>query len=333
MIIKKFLNGIISLLFIGLLVAVTYFWLTNYSSKNNPVLDLSSFNINSNEDNDKKENDYNECLNKQFSENELTDDLVQIEDSLINLITQNKYNASFYYEDITTGFSYSYLADKTYYGCSLIKILDALYLIDKASIGEINLDEETIVYTSNYKVAYSSGMAKRSIGEKITLRDLITYAVSVSDNTAHLMLIDYIGFNNLKSYGQSLGAKVVLTGGDKFGNQTAYDTNIYLKEAYNIITNNEQYGEFLKEIMDNDERNDFNTEDIKIYHKYGSYDINYHDIGLSLEERPYAISILTLHELSNHKEVIQSIHSKIRELHFKFYENRKNNCYKEVYEN
>ena len=279
-----------------------------------------------------KENEYNACLAQGVREEEkalLADKVSEID----SFIANNHYEASVFYEDLSTGFQYKYNEDVVYYGCSLIKIVDALYLINQAINGEVNLDTETVKYTSNYKMAYSSGMAERSIGEQVSLRDLLTYAISVSDNSAHLMLLDYIGFSTLKAYGQSLGAKVILTGGDNFGNQTAEDTNIYLKEAYRIIKENEEYGSFLKKIMDNNERNAFNTEDVHIYHKYGSYGSNYHDIGLNLDDpHPYAISILTLHENRNYEEVVQNIHAKIRELHNEFYLQRENFCHSKIYE-
>lgn len=279
-----------------------------------------------------QEENYKACLTREFNEEEMTEALEKKQKEVDAFITANRYQTSVLYEDLTTGFSYTYKPTTVYYGCSLIKIVDAIYLINKAIVGEVDLDTETVTYTANYKKAFSSGMATRSIGEKVTLRDLITYAITVSDNSAHLMLLDYIGFNTLKVYGQSLGAKVILTGGDNFGNQTAEDTNIYLKEAYKIITENEEYGPFLKSIMDNNERNAFNTDEIKIYHKYGSYGDYYHDIGLSLDdENPYAISILTLHENSGYLQVVQGIHEKIRELHSAFYENRKSMCQLEVY--
>lgn len=280
----------------------------------------------------KQEESYNSCLKRAFLESELTENLLAIKNDINSYIRKNQYQVSVFYEDITTGFTYSYNSSTVYYGCSLIKLVDAIYLINKAIAGEINLDTETVTYKEEYVKPYSSGMVKRKFGEKVTLRDLITYAISVSDNSAHLMLLDYIGFSNLKEYGQSLGAKVILTGGDNFGNQTAEDMNIYLKEAYKIINGNEEYGSFLKDIMDNNERNAFNTDTIKIYHKYGSYGDNYHDVGLSLEENPYTISILTLHENSGYKKIVQEIHEKVRTLHHAFYENRKSLCYIEAFE-
>lgn len=277
---------------------------------------------------------YNDCLARSYTEAELTDELQNKKQEVNNLIVKNNYKTSVYYEDIVTGFTYTYNPSTVYYGASLIKLVDALYLIHKATLGEINLDTETITYNASYKKSFSSGLAKHNYGDKVTLRELITHAISVSDNSAHMMLYDYIGRENLKAYGQSLGGKVIMTGSDKFGNQTAEDTNMYLKEAYKVITENEEYGPFLKEIMDNNERNSFNTEIVKIYHKYGACDpYYYHDIGLSLEEHPYAISILTLHENSNYKEVIQNVHAKIIELKDLFYETRENACHLEVYGN
>lgn len=280
------------------------------------------------------EEKYSTCLTKPFTLEELTEELQNKKKEINNLIVKNNYKTSIYYEDIVTGFTYTYNPTTVYYGASLIKLVDALYLIHKATLGEINLDTETITYNATYKKAFSSGLEKHAYGDKITLRELITHAISVSDNSAHMMLYDYIGRENLKSYGQSLGGKVIMTGSDKFGNQTAEDTNFYLKEAYKIITENAEYGPFLKEIMDNNERNSFNTETVKIYHKYGACDpYYYHDIGLSLEEHPYAISILTLHENSNYKEVVQNVHAKIIELQNLFYETRENTCQLEVYGN
>lgn len=289
-------------------------------------------NQNQEDDKKQKENDYNNCLNRVYDERDYDIETLNIKQEISNFIKSKNYQVSIYYEDILTGFTYTYNPKTIYYGCSLIKLVDALYLINKAIVGEIDLDKETITYTANYKASDSIKMAKRKIGEKVSLRDLIDYAISVSDNTAHFMLIDYIGINNLKAYGKSLGAKVILTGGDSFGNQTAEDTNIYLKEAYKIINENSEYGPFLKKIMDNNERNAFNKENIKIYHKYGSYGPNYHDIGLSLENYPYTISILTLHENKNYIEVVQNIHEKIIRLHNEFHKNREDLCYREIYE-
>lgn len=271
------------------------------------------------------EKKYTACLNKDFNEEEVTEDIKKLTASLDNLL--KKYNVFVNYEDLNTGFLYKYKEDEMVYGASLIKLVDALYLYDN----KVDFNE-TVTYESKYIKKYSSGMDKRTIGEKVSLKDLMNYSLSVSDNTAHMMLIDYIGYNNLKSYGKSLGANAILSGSDKYGNQTASDTNIYLKKAYEIMTKYDN-GSLLKEYMSNDYQNHLYLDNEKsIAHKYGSHDIYFHDIGIVFDENPYTISILTLHGKGNYKEIIKEIHQNINALHNEFNENRKNICYNEVYE-
>lgn len=238
-----------------------------------------------------KNKQYEICLSQPFIDSEITNTILLKKQEIDSLINNNNYSVSVVYEDLTTNYSYTYKPTKVYYGASLIKLVDAIYLINQASKNIIDLDDEKILYESKYKRLYSSGMEKRSIGENVSLRDLITYAISVSDNTAHIMLIDYIGFDQLKKYGKSLGAKNILVGKDLFGSQSAEDTNLYLKEAYRLIKDNDEYGPFLKNIMDNNWNNAFNNDKFKIYHKYGNYENYFHDIGLNLSENPYVESI------------------------------------------
>lgn len=273
-----------------------------------------------------------ECVRKEFSDEDLTQDLIEkIEE--INTYIDKNYNASVVYEDIITGFKYAYNDDTVYYGASLIKLVEVMYIFDEAERGNIDINE-TITYTSNYKKTYSVGMEKHKIGDEVSLKELISYAIMYSDNSAHFMLSDYIGKENLKKYGKSLGAKYTLYGTDTFGSQTAFDTNIYLEHAYEIIENNDEYGPLLKEYMMNTYYNSLyltDEENNNVAHKYGWYSYYYHDIGIVYESRPYLISILTLHGNDNYEDVVKDIHEKVNELHNLFYENRKDACMIEIY--
>lgn len=279
---------------------------------------------------EEKEAKYNECLKKDIGEEEITEEILNMQEKLNNML--KKYNVAVYYEDLNSGFNYKYKETKVIYGASLIKLVDALYLYDK----KIDLNN-TMVYKSKYIITPARGMKTRKLGESITLNDLINYSLSVSDNTAHAMLLDYIGYNNLRDYGRSLGATAILkNSGEKYGSQIAQDTNIYLKKAYEIMTNTSKYkdGYLLREYMSNDFQNYLlldNEQDIA--HKYGSYDNYFHDIGIVFDENPYTISILTLHGNGNYKKIINMIHKEINELHLTFRNNRKNSCYVEIYEN
>lgn len=279
------------------------------------------------QENDREEK-YNKCLKKEVTDAEINEEISRIQDELNTML--KKYNVAVYYEDLNSGFSYKYKETKVIYGASLIKLVEALYLYDN----EIDLNN-TMVYKSKYISTPAKGMRTRKLGENITLNDLMKYSLSVSDNTAHEMLLDYIGSKNLRDYGKSLGATAILkSGSEKYGSQTAKDTNIYLKRAYEIITNTDKYqdGILLREYMTNDYQNYLlidNENDIA--HKYGSYENYFHDIGIVFDENPYTISVLTLHGNGNYKSIIKNIHKKINELHLIFRNNRETNCYIEVY--
>lgn len=278
--------------------------------------------------------EYNNCLKKPYTEEEMNEN-VQIKVNEINDYIRKNYSASVVYNDVTTGFYYKYNEDKIYYGASLIKLVEAMYIFDKANNGEIDIND-TIKYTSNYKVAYSDGMSKRNIGENISIKDLISYILKYSDNTAHFMLMDYIGKQNLKDYGKKLGAKNILNGSDTFGYQSAEDTNIYLRHAYEIINSGSNYGKMLKEYMTNTYYNSLYLTDEfnnNVAHKYGWYSSVYHDIGIVFEEHVYYISILTSHGNGDYTKIVNNIHKKINELHHLFHEERKNSCHLEIYGN
>lgn len=284
------------------------------------------------EEQEKMLKEYNKCLVESYNEEELNGTIKNKISEIDNYIKQN-YSASVFYNDVTTGFNYKYDEEAIYYGASLIKLVEAMYIFDKASNGEIDIND-TIKYTSNYKSAYSDGMSKRTIDEDVSIKDLISYAIKYSDNTAHFMLSNYIGKENLKNYGKSLGAKNILTGGDSFGNQSASDTNIYLKHAYKIINSGSEYGKLLKDYMTNTYYNSlYLTQEANnnVAHKYGWYSSYYHDIGIVFEENTYYISILTNHGNGDYKTVVNNIHKKINELHHLFHEERQNNCHIKIY--
>jgi len=273
-----------------------------------------------------KEEKYNKCLNKAFEVTEVTEEIDSLQNELNSIL--KKYNVSVYYEDINSGFDFKFNEDKIIYGASLIKLVDALYLYDN----DVDFSD-TMVYESKYIKGSSTGMDKRTVGEAVSIKDLMNYSLSVSDNTAHVMLVDYIGYNNLRDYGRSLGATAILSGvgGEKYGNQTARDTNIYLKRAYEIMSEDED-GNYLKEFMSNDYQNHLFLDNEKdIAHKYGSYDRYFHNIGIVFDDYPYTISVLTEHGNDNYKEIIKIIHEKINEVHLTFRNNRADVCYKEVY--
>lgn len=276
---------------------------------------------------------YEDCLRRPFTEDEMSAEIQESEQALTAYLAKN-YKTSVMYEDLTTSFSYSYQPSTIYYAASTIKALDALYIYTKAAEGKLDLDE-TMVYSSKYRWGSSKEMSKLKYGTKVSLRNLVKYAVTVSDNSAHQMLVSYIGRDTLKEFGKSLGASNTLVGADNFGNIDVSDALIYMKAIYQFIENNASLGEELKSYFVQAEQNDLELKELGILaaHKYGQYASYYHDIGIVYDSRPYVVAILTLEGRSGYEAKVQDIHAHVYALHQLYYETKEKLCETEVYGN
>ena len=213
---------------------------------------------------------------------ETTKENYNINDPIVKYIKEKKYNVSIGYYNLVTGEKYLYQENKIYYGASLIKTLDAIYLYDKGLVND-------------------------------AIRPYIDKAISVSDNDSHHYLVNYIGKSNLKNYGIGLGAYNTLSGNDYYGNTTVKDQIIYLKKLYNISKDNDE----LKSYFINNYGNYLKINDIEVMHKYGYYGQYYHDVGIVLDDEPYIVVILTNHGNDNKKEIINNLSNLMYKYHKK----------------
>lgn len=211
-------------------------------------------------------------------------------DELENYIKNNNYNLSIGYYNIKDDFTYKYNEDKLYYGASLIKTLDALYVYEKMNITN-------------------------------DLKNNVKLAIEKSDNKAHQFLVKTIGFNNLKNYGFSLGAQNILTNGNElYGYTNVSDQLIIWQELYHYINDiniDSSKREELKNYFINNYYNYLKFESSPIImHKYGYYDKYFHDVGIVLASSPYIIVILTK-ETKNNFGIVTEISRKIYTIHKK----------------
>ena len=309
-------NIVFKLLVIVLLAAILIFAFTNKSkpTKKEKENTLVKFILNEK----RRVEKINECMANSDVPDEVKEDLVPVEEELHSYL--KNYNIGFKYQEKSYDYELDYRSSQVYYGASLIKLLDADYLLDKGL--DLSLTKK---YEAKYVKPFSDKMAKRKLGEQVSLKDLMNYAISVSDNTAHLMLIDYIGFSDLQEYGKSLGGKVTLQGTDKFGAQTADDMIIYLNKAFELINENEN-GHLLKEAMLNTEVNYLNFDDVVFGHKYGSWSIYFHDVGIYFSDKPYLIAVLTTSD--KNKKVVTEVSKKVYKLHTTLVDSKNNYCKK-----
>ena len=281
-------------------------------------------NLNVGDDEVFNEIDVKECMIDNYNTVINDAEIMNKENELTAYFSSN-YNMSLYYKDINLGYNYIYNSDQQYYAASTIKMLDAIYIYDKAINGDLNL-EDTVTYERKHHLGASFEMQNYNYGDKVSLRNLVNYAVSVSDNTAHKMLIDYIGKLNLRSYGLNLGAKLTLLG-DDFGTIDVNDSMVYLDKLYELISLDNDLARELAGYFINSDQNYLTINGFKALQKYGEYDFYYHSNGIVLTDNPYEISILTLHGKDNFEKVIKDINAKVFELHELFYKKMNDLCY------
>ena len=198
-------------------------------------------------------------------------------------IKNNKLSISVLYNDIMNGYTYTYNPNSVYYGCSLIKTLDAMYVYENMEVTD-------------------------------RLRTNVKKAIEVSDNDAHYSLVNTIGKSRLASYGKSLGAKYVLTTGDYYGNTTVYDQQVYMKHLFKLIYTLPNGSELIKFFSSNFKKYmDFEGAP-HIIHKYGRISGHYfHESAIILDEHPYILTILTQED--DKKYIMTELSKKFYKLH------------------
>lgn len=299
-----------------------------YQTKDNKI-EIVESNIVANEEiseNLELQVEYEKCLSNSYLSVETVEEI----NSFLN--KYNDFNYGIYFEDINNNYKILKNENSSFYAASLIKLFDATYLIEKSNNNEINLEETTITYTSKYIRAYSDNMQQHQLGDKVSLKDLISYILLTSDNSAHEMLFDYIGVNNLKNYGQSIGVNLSISDYDHFGYLTVTDTNKILAKIFDLIKLNNENSKLLKENMNNNYFNSLNFNDIEVLHKYGSYDPYFHDIGIYNDpEYPYYISIMTTINEQPSPNEITELHKEIKAIYDNNLQKKAEYCYKSIY--
>lgn len=205
----------------------------------------------------------------------------------INELTNylNDYNISVGYINIKSNFIYLYKENKIYYGASLIKTLDAMYV-------------------------YENGILNTEIKNKVKL------AISKSDNNSHIYLMNYIGFDTIDNYAMSIGGNK-LKCNNYFCDTTVTEQLTYLSHLYKVIKNND-IGNELKSYFVNDYGNylsfDYSFSNL---HKYGNSNEYFHDVGIFDTDNPYIIVVLTKEKNNGEKyvaDIIRHISKEISEL-------------------
>lgn len=183
-------------------------------------------------------------------------------------IEENGLDVAFGYVGLNNDKEYYRQADRVFYGASLVKTVDAMYMYEKN------------VFPS---------------GSKWLLANAITY----SRNDAHMELVKMLGKENLKTYAKEIGMKYhlepssIYTDAYYFCDTTVEDQLAAFIHLYEL-TNTLENGWELKNYYLNNYWHELRFLGIPdTMSKNGLYGKYYHESGVVLDEEPYAVAILT----------------------------------------
>ena len=209
--------------------------------------------------------------------------------------------------DLTDSHQYNLHADDVYPQASSVKIAVLAELYRQAQQGKLKLTDFYTVTASDL-VPDSDIMGGLTPGvTKLTLRDLATIMVAVSDNSATNVLIDRVGMDNVNTLMTSLGLPhtrlrrkmmdLKAAGEGRENVSTPREMATLLEQLYRgKVLNKEMTDDFFKVLSTHKDSwiPRYLPEGLKIANKPGSLEGVRNDSGvIFLEHRPYIICVMT----------------------------------------
>ena len=209
--------------------------------------------------------------------------------------------------DLTDSHQYNLHADDVYPQASSIKIAVLAELYRQAQQGKLKLTDFYTVTASDLvpDSDIMGGLTPRVT--KLTLRDLATIMVAVSDNSATNVLIDRVGMDNVNTLMTSLGLPhtrlrrkmmdLKAAGEGRENVSTPREMATLLEQLYRgKVLNKEMTDDFFKVLSTHKDSwiPRYLPEGLKIANKPGSLEGVRNDSGvIFLEHRPYIICVMT----------------------------------------
>lgn len=179
-------------------------------------------------------------------------------------------------------------AEDTFFAASIGKLPALLSLYESAAAGEVDLDDEISIYSSDVQ-SYGTGVLHTyPVGTKITLRECAYYLMNQSDNTAWAMLTRYLGMDEIQSDTSSIGARNTAYWDPN--TTTADDVLLMLEKVVEpSFTSPELSKEMLASMTDTDFEDRIPAglpPDVRVAHKIGSFESSFSDAGIVFYKDP-----------------------------------------------
>ena len=189
--------------------------------------------------------------------------------------------------DPSAGETVSLNADRRFVAASLSKLYALLTLYRAVSQGEMSLDDEITMRSSDVW-AYGTGVlskypSKYPVGYTMTLRECAKFMIKESDNTAELMLNRYLEEERIEAELRRIGADSTRYW-NPINTTTPHDILLVLKKIADPSYTSPRLSADMLELMTNTSFEDRLPqplpEETRVAHKIGSYESTFSDAGI-----------------------------------------------------
>ena len=231
--------------------------------------------------------------------------LPEIRDSILDMLSRFPGKASLYYKNLVTGVSFSHQPDLPLIAASVIKLPIMAEAFRQIRDGEITEDVKFIIEAS-HKMPSCGVLSYLNSGTEVTLVDLITLMIIVSDNTATNLLIDFLRPDSINETLRALGAAGSRLNRRLFEPElsrqgiqnymTAGDMGRLLEKIYREEAISPEASRKMLHILSCQQLNGkipfyLHGRGIRVAHKTGEDDGITHDVGIVFAREPFVLCI------------------------------------------
>lgn len=235
-----------------------------------------------------------------------------LKERIANVLKNSSHKGYYgvYFEDLNTGAGIGVNEQEGFLPASLLKLPIMVAILKKIEAGELSLDKQVTLAPKDIDLRWGS-LGRRGAGYQTTIKEMLSYLIRESDNTAATALLRFITPQEC--------ARVIITVGISpklyQGNEVTVSPKQYsnmLRSIYHAEYLNRIFSELCLSIMSD---TDYNKQlpaglpsDIKISHKYGEYHLSgeqngYNDCGIiHYPDKPYMLCVMSRNNTKDEAE-------------------------------
>lgn len=225
-----------------------------------------------------------------------------MKENILDQLKALKGQVSFYYKNLITGETFGYQEDMPLQAASVIKIPVLIEAFSRIQGGDLEKDQ-TVTLRKEDKLPSCGALTYMHDGLAVTIEDLYTLMIILSDNTATNLLIRQLGMDKINSNLQELGLHNTRINRLLFDSKqsslgiqnyiSAYEIGVLLEKMYfGELISPEASLEMLR-ILKNQRLNGkipfFLHGKADIAHKTGEDDGITHDVGIVYAPQPFIV--------------------------------------------